>query len=452
MPLKHWRVLSTLHNPRYAGAFAYGRTRQTKTPNGNVTFETLPRDQWTALIPNSHPGYITWDQFEANQKTLTANAQAHSTDRTTGPAREGPALLQGLVVCGQCGRRMTIRYHQRRGVEIPDYQCMSEAIQTGGRRCLVVPGGGVDEAISRLVLDTVTPLALEVALTVQAELETRADEADALRRSHVERTRHRTDLARRRYLAVDPDNRLVADSLEADWNDALRQLQTAQDDYQRATDAAQATLTDQNKTRIRRLATDFPALWSNPDTPQRERKRMIRLLIHDVTLTKTDQIRLHVRFRGGQTTTLTIPIPPKAWETHQTHPDTLTLLDRLLNDHTDAETADALNQAGHRSGKNKAFTRSIVLHLRRAHQLPNHAERLQTRGLLTLTETADRLSVHPSTIKAWHRAGLLVSHKANDKNERLYEPPTPGDRRLVKHLGSRLDRRQPTEPTQRGAV
>jgi hypothetical protein len=246
MPLKHWRVLSTLHNPRYAGAFAYGRTRQTKTPNGNVTFETLPRDQWTALIPNSHPGYITWDQFEANQKTLTANAQAHSTDRTTGPAREGPALLQGLVVCGQCGRRMTIRYHQRRGVEIPDYQCMSEAIQTGGRRCLVVPGGGVDEAISRLVLDTVTPLALEVALTVQAELETRADEADALRRSHVERTRHRTDLARRRYLAVDPDNRLVADSLEADWNDALRQLQTAQDDYQRATDAAQATLTDQN--------------------------------------------------------------------------------------------------------------------------------------------------------------------------------------------------------------
>jgi DNA invertase Pin-like site-specific DNA recombinase len=452
MPLKHWRVLSTLHNPRYAGAFAYGRTRQTKTPNGNVTFETLPRDQWTALIPNSHPGYITWDQFEANQKTLTANAQAHSTDRTTGPAREGPALLQGLVVCGQCGRRMTIRYHQRRGVEIPDYQCMSEAIQTGGRRCLVVPGGGVDEAISRLVLDTVTPLALEVALTVQAELETRADEADALRRSHVERTRHRTDLARRRYLAVDPDNRLVADSLEADWNDALRQLQTAQDDYQRATDAAQATLTDQNKPRIRRLATDFPALWSNPDTPQRERKRMIRLLIHDVTLTKTDQIRLHVRFRGGQTTTLTIPIPPKAWETHQTHPDTLTLLDRLLNDHTDAETADALNQAGHRSGKNKAFTRSIVLHLRRAHQLPNHAERLQTRGLLTLTETADRLSVHPSTIKAWHRAGLLVSHKANDKNERLYEPPTPGDRRLVKHLGSRLDRRQPTEPTQRGAV
>ncbi len=452
MPLKHWRVLRTLHNPRYAGAFAYGRTRQAKTPNGRVGFETLPREEWTALIPDAHPGYITWDQFEANQKTLASNAQAHGTDRRAGPAREGPALLQGLVICGQCGRRMTVRYHQRRGVDIPDYQCVGETIQTGAGRCLTVPGGGVDQAISQLLLDTVTPLALEVALTVGAELEARADEADALRRSHVERARHRADLARRRYLSVDPDNRLVADSLEADWNDSLRQLQAAQDDYQRAAHAAQAALTDEHQARIRQLATDFPALWSDPATPQRERKRMVRLLIEDVTLTKTDQIHCHVRFRGGQITTLTIPIPPKAWEAHQTPPDTLALLDRLLDDHTDGEVAEALNLAGHRSGKDKAFTRSIVLHLRRAHQMPSHAERLRARGLLTLGETAQRLSVHTSTIKAWHRAGLLVSHKATDKNERLYEPPPPGDPRLVKRMGSPLNKRTRVEPSQGGAV
>jgi len=451
MPLKHWRVLRTLHNPRYAGAFVYGRTRQTRSASGTISFKTLPREEWTALIPGSHPGYITWEQFEANQKTLAANAQAHGTDRTAGPAREGPALLQGLVVCGRCGRRMTVRYHLRRGVDIPDYQCVGEAIQTGKGRCLTVPGGGVDEAIGQLLTDTVTPLALEVALTVQAELEARADQADALRRSHVERARHHTDLARRRYLAVDPDNRLVADSLEADWNDALRQLQAAHDDYQRAA-AAQTALTEEHKTRIRALATDFPALWSDPATPQRERKRMVRLLIEDATLTKTDQIGLHVRFRGGQTTILTIGIPPKAWEAHQTPPDTLALLDRLLDDHTDGETAQALNTAGHRSGKNKTFTRSIVLDLRRAHQLPSHAERLQARGLLTLTETADRLDVGTSTIKAWHRAGLLTSHKANDKNERLYQPPTPGDPRLVKRMGSPLAKRTRIEPTQEGAV
>jgi DNA invertase Pin-like site-specific DNA recombinase len=451
MPLRHWRVLRTLHNPRYAGAFVYGRRRERRTAGGKTFHETLPRDQWTALIHDAHPGYITWDTFETNQTLLASNAQAHGNERTAGPAREGPALLQGLAICGRCGRRMTVRYHQRRGVEVPDYQCVSESIQTGAPRCLNVPGAGVDAAIAQLLLDTVTPLALEVALSVQAELETRDHEADALRRSYVERARHRAELARRRYLAVDPDNRLVADNLEADWNDALRELQAAQDDYERAS-AATTMLSDEHKRKIRALASDFPALWSDPATAQRERKRMTRLLIDDVTLAKTDQIHLHIRFRGGQTTSLTVPIPPTAWKARQTDPDTLAQLDRLLDDHTDAEAADALNAAGHRSGENKAFTRLIVVHLRRAQQLPSHAERLRTRGLLTLTETADRLGVHTSTIKAWHRAGLLISHKANDKNERLYEPPTPGDPRLVKHMGSRLANRVPTEPAPGGAV
>jgi len=451
MPLKHWRVLRTLHNPRYAGAFVYGRRRERKGPNGKARHETLPRDQWTALIPDAHPGYITWDTFETNQALLATNAQAHGTERSAGPAREGPALLQGLAICGRCGRRMTVRYHQRRGVEIPDYQCVGESIQAGAPRCLTVPGAGVDTAIGQLLLHTVTPLALDVALTVQAELEARSDEADAMRRSHVERARHRTELARRRYLAVDPDNRLVADSLEADWNDSLRELQAAQDDYERAATAATA-LSDEHKARIRALAADFPALWSDPATPQRERKRMARLLIDDVTLTKTDQIHLHVRFRGGQTTSLTIPIPPTGWKARQTDPGAFALLDQLLDDHTDAETAQALNAAGHRSGEHKAFTRLIVLHLRRAHQLPSHADRLRARGLLTIDEIADRLGVHPSTIKAWRRAGLLISHKANDKNERLFEPPTPGDPRLVKRMGSRLANRVLIESTPGGAV
>ena len=128
---------------------------------------------------------------------------------------------------------MTVRYHLRRGVEMPDYQCLREAIQDGAPRCQTVPGAAVDAAIGQLLIDSVTPLALEVALNVQAELEARADQADQLRRSHVERARHRAELARRRYLAVDPDNRLVADTLEADWNDALRTLRAAQDDYER---------------------------------------------------------------------------------------------------------------------------------------------------------------------------------------------------------------------------
>jgi hypothetical protein len=452
MPLRDWRVLRTLHNPRYAGAFVYGRRRELTTPSGTKGFQSLPREQWTTLLPGAHPGYISWEEFEHNQQLLAANAAAHGTDRAAGPAREGPALLQGLVVCGPCGRRMTIRYHTRRGGQVPDYACLAEAIQAGGRTCQTIPGAGVDLAVGQLLLDTVTPLALEVALTVQAELEARADQADQLRRSQVQRARHHAELARRRYLAVDPDNRLVADTLEADWNNALRQLQTAQDDYQRATAAAQAALTDQHKARIRSLAADFPAMWSNLATPQRERKRIARLLLDDVTLVKTDQIHLHVRFRGGQTTSLTVPIPATAWQARQTHPDTLTLLDQLLDDHTDAEVADALNQASHRSGEDRPFTGRIVLELRRAHQLPSHRDRLRAAGMLTPGELAQRLGVHLSTIKHWHHAGLLQSHKANDKNERLYQPPTPGDPRLVKRIGSPLASRVHTQPTPGGAV
>ena len=451
-PLTHWRVLRTLHNPRYAGAFVYGQRREARNPaTGKKTMISVPREQWFAFFPNAHPGYLSFDQFEANQATLLGNAQAQGRERDKGPAREGPALLQGLAICAKCGRRMSVCYHLRRGVEVPDYQCMRECIDRAASRCLLVPGAGVDAAIGQLLLDTLTPLALEVALSVQTELQARADHADALRRHNVERARHRAELARRRYLAVDPGNRLVADSLEADWNDALRAVQAAQDNYQTAA-ASAAALTDEHKARIRVLATDFPALWADPATPQRERKRMIRLLIDDVTLAKTDCIHAHVRFRGGQTTSLTLPIPGKAWQLRETHPDTLATLDRLLDEHTDAETAEALNAAGHRSGEGKPFTNRIVLDLRRAHHLPSHAQRLHARGLLTIGELAEQLDVHKTTIKNWHRAGLLISHKGNDKNIRLFEAPAPGDPRLVARQGSPIRNRVPTQPAPGGAV
>ena len=423
-PLTHWRVLRTLHNPRYAGAFAYGQRRKRKTAEGKTTTRHVPRDQWM-LIKDAHSGYITFEQYEHNLNTLAANATAHGTDRAAGPAREGSALLQGLAVCGRCGRRMTVRYHARHGIRVPDYQCERDSIQNGAGRCLVIPGAaGVDQAVGKLLLDTVTPLALEVALGVQAELEARVDEADRLRRTHVERARQRAELARRRYLAVDPDNRLVADTLEADWNDALRALQTAQDEYERQAAAANAALTEQRKQQIRQLASDFPALWHDPGTPPRERKRIARLLIEDVTLTRTDQIHLHVRLRGGQTTTLTIPRALNAWEARQTPADTLAEIDRLLDEHTDAEVAAKLNQAGRRSGTDKPFTTTIVIKLRHTNNLPSHRERLLTRRLLTQQQIADRLGVSPKTIHAWRRAGLLNPHRANDKNGATRLRPT----------------------------
>jgi DNA invertase Pin-like site-specific DNA recombinase len=447
--LSHWRVLRTLHNPRYAGAFASGRRRTRKAPNGTTSSRDLPREQWTALIHDAHPGYLTWEQFEHNQRLFGANAQALGTDRAAGPAREGPALLQGLAICGRCGKRLSIRYHRRRDRLVPDYQCVDENIQRHAPRYLAIPGHTIDRAISQLLLDTVTPLALEVALTVQTELEARANEADQLRRTHVERARQHADLARRRYLSVDPDSRLVADTLEADWNDALRALQAAQDEYDRQTATANATLDEKRKSQIRELATDFPKLWSDPETPARERKRIAPTI---------DRGRHPQQERPDPP-----PHPlPRRPDDQPHHPDPAQLLasttdrprhpamlDRLLDDHTDAETAEQLNTAGRRTGMNKPFTRPIVVHLRRAHDLPSHADRLRARGMLTINQTAERLGVHPSTIKAWHHAGLLTSHKANDKNRTALRPARPP--RPTPHSAPRLAPARPrthaTNPT-----
>jgi hypothetical protein len=201
-PLAHHTVLHVLHNPRYAGAFTHGRYRHHKLPSGKWTSTILPRSEWISFIPGAHPGYITLDQYDANIAKLAANAAAHGRDRAAGPPREGAALCQGIIICGKCGTRMTVRYHRRRGADWPDYLCQRDGIQNARPICTAIPGASLDQAIGHLLIGTLTPLAVEAALTVTAELEHRAGQADALRAAHVERARYHADLARRRYLVL----------------------------------------------------------------------------------------------------------------------------------------------------------------------------------------------------------------------------------------------------------
>lgn len=189
-----------------------------------------------------------------------------------------------------------------------------------------------------------------------------------------------------------------------------------------------------------------------PGDPAARAQRIARLIIADVTLNRAEHVRLDARFRGGQTTSLTIPLPLASWQTRQTSPDTLAALDRLLDQHTDAEAAEQLNQHGHRTGTGQPFTGRIVTDLRRTNNLQSHAARLRARGLLTLEEIARQLTVHTATIRRWHAAGLLTSHKANDKNERLFESPAPNDPRLVKQQGLPLNQREHSRPHQGGAL
>ena len=425
-PLAHHVALRVLHNPRYAGAFTFGRHRDIRLPGGKWSRTALPRQEWIAFIPSAHPGYITLDQYDANRARLAQNAAAHGRDRAAGPPREGPALLQGIIACGSCGRRMTVRYHQRRGRELPTYLCQRDGIEHARKICQAVPGADLDQRIGQLLIDTLTPLAIEAALAVTAELQHRADEADALRAAHVERARYHADLARRRYLAVDPANRLVADTLEADWNTALRALTQAQDACDQARKNNPGQLTTAQQARIHQLATDLPAIWNDPATPARERKRIARLLLTDITVTRTrTTITAHVRLPAGQHHTLTMPVPPTAAQMRKTPAEAVAAIDELLGRHTHAEIAGILNARGLTSGEGRPFHRLMVRNIRDEYGLRSREQRLRDAGMLTLAQTAALLGVSTGTVKAWHHAGLITGHPYNDKGQCLYPPPGP---------------------------
>ena len=435
-PLRHDHMLFVLHNPRYAGAYFYGRHRTVTDVEGHHRSVGKPREEWTVFIPGAHEGYISLEQFEANQKQLAANAAAHGDDRRAGPPREGPALLQGLVVCGRCGKRMTVGYHKRcNGSLVVDYSCQREGISTGTKPCQNVCGDGVDAAVAALVLEQLSPLAIEAALQVSTELTSRAAEADRIRQATVERARYAAEAARRRYLAVDPANRLVATALEADWNRRLRELTEAQDDYDRAAEAGAAPLSDDQRARIRALTTDLPTLWLDPATPMRERKRLIRLLVTDVTLLKDNEcITAKVRLPGGMTHVLSIPRPLTAREAHTTPADTLTLIDELLEDHPYDETVNVLNERGLTGGWGKPFSVSSLRELCHNRGIPDLRTRLRAKGMLSLDEIAEEFHVTPQTIKKWQGRGDITGRRIDGRREHLYHPgqARPADGRTTR--------------------
>jgi len=438
--LRYSRALQILGNVRYAGAYAFGRTRCRKTIDGRHRTRRLPRDEWAVLLKNAHAGYISWDEFEENRRRLRDNGQKLQGSGGTTPPREGSALLQGLVVCGVCGCRMTIAYHVRGGRRIPDYVCQRSELQWEKSYCQRVTGACIDDAVGDLLVREMSPMALEMAIDVQRELQLRAEQADRLRYREVERARYEADAARRRYMRIDPDNRLVADELEAIWNDKLRAVKAAQEEYERRRRNDGSSIDDGQRERISSLATDFPQLWKEATTTDRDRKRMIRLLVEDATLVKEHAlIRVHVRFRGGKTESLEVTPPPKSWEKRLTSPEAVAEIDRLLDDHTLDEIAGIVNRLGYRSGDGLLFTRQILKNVCAAYRLKSRKQRLLAAGLISRRELAERLGVGCQTIARWHRAGRLVARRCNDKNEYLFEPPTADD-------ATRLRRKRATRP------
>jgi DNA invertase Pin-like site-specific DNA recombinase len=424
LPLSLSRAARALHNPWYAGAYVYGRSRWRKQPDGHVRHEYLPKEEWHTIIRDAHPGYISWEEHERIEKLMKESAKALGWERRQCPPREGSALLQGRAVCGVCGSRMHIHYNNRRdGQLLPTYVCAGRGRALGDPVCQSILGNEIDAAVGKILVEAVTPMALDMALAVQQEITSRLDVADRLRYRQVERAQYEADQAQHRYMQVDAANRLVADTLEADWNAKLRNLGAAQEEYQRRRAADRLIVDETERQRILSLTTDFPTVWHDPNTPQQERKRMLGLLIEDVTLTKQRQITVAVRYRGGATTMLTLPRPLTAQQMRATHDDVRKQIDALLDEYTDAQVANTLNELGLRTGAGDAFATTSIQWVRRSHKIKSLKERLLDAGWLTGKQVAIRLGIQRSTLGRWRMKNHIKARICNDSGEWLYWPP-----------------------------
>lgn len=252
--------------------------------------------------------------------------------------------------------------------------------------------------------------------------ELRVSETDALRRKHVERAQYEAELARRRYMKVDPDNRLVADSLEAQWNNKLCILAEAQEQYDQQTQKQRLLMDAQIREQLLSLAADFPRVWNDPGVEPRERKRILRLLIEDVTLINAEMIQVHVRLRGGATRSLTLAKPMPIAQIRKTKPEVVAEIDALLEHYCDRKVAEVLNRQGRRTWQDEPFNLKKIAHIRQAFDLKCRYSRLRARGLLTAKEMSVRHGVTITTINTWGREGLLKKHRYDNVRRCLYEP------------------------------
>jgi DNA invertase Pin-like site-specific DNA recombinase len=418
-PLRHGRVLALLHNPRYAGTYVYGRTKTRTRPLPGEAPRVKGRTrqvalaEWPIVRHNAHPGYISWEQFLRNQQRLDDNCTSRSQDRR-GVVREGAALLQGIVLCGRCGRRMTVRY-TRHGTT-PSYECNQLHKEQAARTCQFVRGDGVDAIVAGLFLDAIQPAHLEVSLATLEEIEAQARQVERQWQLRLERARYEADLARRRFVAVDPENRLVARSLERDWNAKLTAVEQLEREHATLPAATALRLGADERQQILALTEDLPALWHAPTTTAAERKHLLRLLLKDVTLTKESSvITVALRWQTDACTTVTVPRPLRSADARRTPAAVVERIRILALQCTDQQIAHLLNEEQTTTGTGGPFTVKKVQWLRwryriRRADLEGPAASTagqRADGRYSAKAAAALLNVDVSTIAAWCRSGRL---------------------------------------------
>jgi len=366
-------------------------------------------------LKEHHEGYITWEEFLESAKRLEKNRTNGEETLLSGPAREGSALLQGLLLCGHCGRALTIRYTGNGGI-YPTYLCnwlRREGLTT--KDCMSFRCDLLDAAVSEQALKALQPAELELALAALRELESRDQTIMRQWQMRLERAEYEVALAERRYQEVDPSNRLVAGTLERRWNDALVHLEDLKKQAAEFQRQEARIVTPEQKAKVLALARDFPRLWHSPSTHDKDRKRMLRLLIKDITVEKLAeprQLSVHIRWHGGASTDLSVPLPPKAADRFRHPPAIVERVRELAHHLTDAQIADRLNRENHVSTKSKPYTRSSIRWIRWRHQIP--ASALKKPEELTVQQVAKQFGVSNRVVYDWIGKGIIKARRFNN--------------------------------------
>jgi DNA invertase Pin-like site-specific DNA recombinase len=421
-PASRSAVLDILKNPAYAGAYAFGQTMRDPThrtaghPHSGLVH--LPVDKWEVLLHNVYPAYITWEEFLANQAQLADNQNRFQKGKSGAP-REGQALLQGILLCGRCGRRMHVRYAGENG-EYPVYICRYAESEYGGSRCQELRGHDLDAEVERLVLEALAPDRVSIALAALEELE---QEYASLRQQwqlRLERLRYEAERAQRQYSAVEPENRLVARTLERRWEEKLREVEKAEQEYDAWLRRNQLNLTDEDRRDILALGEDLPKVWYAPSTTPADRKQILRLVIREVIVDRDREqgkAWFQINWQTGAISEHWFIRPVLSYDEYA---DLEALEKRLRALHAegkeDGAIAEILNAEGFRTARRCLFTKSSIANLRKRWGLlaghtniPNPVQ--WEDGTYSLRGAAMVLGVSRSTVHNWLHSGRLQGHQ-----------------------------------------
>jgi DNA invertase Pin-like site-specific DNA recombinase len=423
------RITGMLKNPAYAGIYVYGRRPTKKVLVGAEIHKKRMNggdpERWAVRIDEAHDRYITWEQYVKNQQKLKNNV---SRPATQGAARDGEALLSGLLLCGQCGHRLGTMYSTY-GVHY--YRCSGEP--PSRRPCITVPGKAIDRAVEQLFLETMVPDELELSLAVEHEVDAQAQSLERQWKLRIERAEYEAKHAERRYKAVDPDNRVVARTLEGEWERRLRELEEVRADYERTRRARRVELTERDRERVRALARDLPKVWRSATTRQADRKAMLRLVIEAISLQSVDVPRretlVRVAWKSGAVTDVHVPRPSTS-DIRTSDAALARLREMAAAGVHDREIPERLNAEGFITATGKRWNLDAVRNARSVHRIPRTAASLPTGkplpdrrqdGCYSVLGAARHFGVSKDVIRLWIRNGVVrVSRQPNRERGALW--------------------------------